>query len=410
MPLKFLKISSYYRGFLNDYYQKFPDIACSGYAEQYAHLMGQYFAWSDNYGRLLKEKGLETMEIVANAEPLQKAWASEHSLPSALSLNAIVLEQISFFNPHVIYFQDSISFNGSFIEKLKIKFPEIRLYIGNLCAPFTSSQIEDFKVFDYFTVCSPFFKRQLKRFEIESVIIPHAFDKRILEKVNKDNPYPKVPFTFIGSLFADEGFHSMRLQILENLEREKIPFAFYGNLPDQSLTGLLKRKASFAAAHILDRLGLKQITENIPSIRKGRNHETMPRRLRLSKDLYNRAMPPVFGLDMFKALKKASIGFNIHIDCAGDYAANMRLFETTGVGTCLVTDRKSNLSNLFEEDEEVVVYSNVDECVKKIKWLIAHPDYCQAIAKKGQQRTLSQHTFESRVDKFYTTMMQHIEI
>jgi len=55
---------------------------------------------------------------------------------------------------------------------------------------------------------------------------------------------------------------------------------------------------------------------------------------------------------MYKALSRAKIGFNIHADIASDYAANMRMFEVTGVGSCLITDWKPNLHELFEDGEE----------------------------------------------------------
>jgi spore maturation protein CgeB len=409
MALRFLKISSYYRGFLNHYYQKHPEITSKSHDEQYEHLMEQYFAWSDNYGRLLAEKGLETLEVVANAEPLQRAWMREKGASDDISSENILLQQIQYFRPNVVYFQDSITYNGAFVEKVKLQFPEIQLCIGNLCAPFTSAQVNSFKVFDYFTVCSPFFKLQLSKYSIHSVIIPHAFDSRILNKIESDNAFPEVPFAFIGSVFADEGFHSTRRRVLEQMVDDGIPFSFYGNLPDRSSVGLLKRRASFVASRILDNVGLGRITDAIAPIRKGRNHEQMPRRLTLSKGLYTKARQPVFGLDMFKALSRAKIGFNIHIDCAGDYAANMRLFETTGVGTCLVTDYKSNISEFFDEGSEFVTYKSADDCIEKIRWLLDHPRACEEIARKGQLRTLQCHTFASRIDKFYDFMIEWLE-
>lgn len=409
MSFKFLKISSYYRDFLHNYYEKKPQIKTKGYAEQHKHLMEQYFAWSDNYGRLLAKKGLETMEVVANATYMQKAWATEMNLPETLSAQEIVVKQIENFQPNVIYFQDSITFNGKFISLLKQQFPFIKLCIGNLCAPFTSLQVTDFKEFDYFTVCSTFFQQQFKKYGIESVLIPHAFDGRILNKIDTENEFPTSPFIFTGSIFPDEGFHSIRLNVLEKLVSEKIPFAFYGNLPDNSSLGLMKRRASYMAAKTLDNIGLSSVTERFALIRKGRNHEVMPRNLKISKTLYKTAQPPIFGLDMFKALSKAQIGFNIHGDCSGDYAANMRLYETTGAGSCLLTDSKSDLHNYFKPDVEVVTYASADECVEKVKWLLNNPDKCKAIAQAGQNRTLKEHNFENRVEVFYKYLVKRLQ-
>jgi spore maturation protein CgeB len=408
MSFRFLKISSYYRGFLEYYYNSNPEVSKLSYEEQYAHLMGQFFAWSDNYGRLLAEKGFETMEVIANAMPLQKAWARENGLADNATSDKVIIHQISTFRPEIIYFQDSINFNGAFVGQLKRMFPEIQLYIGNLCAPFSSNQIDDFRVFDYFTVCSPFFTHQLKKYGIDSVMIPHAFDERILNKINQNNHYPESSLIFLGSIFADEGFHSLRREVLENLVKEKKPFQFYGNLPDRSLVGLWKKQASYLAARTLDSIGMRSVTDSIPLIHKGRNHQVMPRNIHLSKGLYKIAKPPLFGLEMYKALSRAAIGFNIHIDCAGDYAANMRLFETTGAGACLLTDRKSNLSDYFVEDKEVVTYDSPQECIEKIRWLTNNPDKGREIARNGQLRTLKEHNFSDRVELFREEIVRRI--
>ncbi|MCL2072665.1 MAG: glycosyltransferase [Marinilabiliaceae bacterium] len=407
--MKFIKISTYYRDFLKNYYTRFPEVVQWNYAKQYAHLMEQYFSWSDNYGRLMAQKGMETMEIVSNAVPMQRAWAIENGFSDKLSLDEIVAKQIEFFKPEVVYFQYSISFRDGFIREIRKNNPSIRLIIGNICAPFANSQLEQFKVFDYFTVCSPVFVDALRKYGFKSILIPHAFDGRLLDKINIENHYSLSEFFFTGSIIPGEGFHSLRLQILENLVNENIPFDFYGNLPDNSYLSLLKKRTSYFTAQFLDSVGLKSVTDSIPLIRKGRAHQSIPKRMKISKKLYSVAKPPIFGLEMFKALSKAKIGFNIHGDCAADYTANMRIFETTGVATCLLTDMKKDLNNYFDIDNEIVTYSSVNECIEKIKWLLNNPNKCREIAQNGQLRTLRKHNFESRVDMFLeklTTIMK----
>jgi spore maturation protein CgeB len=408
--MRFLKISNYYRGFLSHYYQQNENIALQSYSEQYDHLMGQYFAWSDNYGRLLKEKGWETMEIVANATFLQEAWNIEFNEGRATSNEDILQSQIALFKPDIIYFQDSVTYNGVFIDELRKKHSSIKLCVGNLCAPFSNVQIPGFKAFDFFTVCSPLFQKQLKKYGIKSFIIPHAFDERILSKIEHDNVYPSTSFIFIGSVFADEGFHSLRKDLLEELVEDNIDISIYGNMPDLSRISLLKRQASYTVAHGLAKLGLPKLAEKNALIRKGLAHQAMPKSLNISKKVLKKAHLPVFGMDMFKALSKADIGFNIHIDCAGEYAANMRMFETTGVGTCLVTDYKKNINDFFKDGEEIITYKTKEECVEKVKWLVNHPEECKRIALAGHKRTLSEHNFKNRVNLFYDILQKELSL
>src|SRR5439155_1969331 len=68
-----------------------------------------------------------------------------------------------------------------------------------------------------------------------------------------------------------------------------------------------------------------------------------------------------WGLQMYGVLAESRIGLNRHIDVAGRFANNMRLFEATGVGTLLLTDQKDNLHELFEVGKEVIAYSTPQE-------------------------------------------------
>jgi spore maturation protein CgeB len=75
----------------------------------------------------------------------------------------------------------------------------------------------------------------------------------------------------------------------------------------------------------------------------------------------------------------------------------MRLFEATGMGACLLTDWKPNLTELFEPDVEVAVYRTPAECVDKAHYLLEHDAERRAIAAAGQRRTLRDHTYERRI-------------
>jgi len=90
------------------------------------------------------------------------------------------------------------------------------------------------------------------------------------------------------------------------------------------------------------------------------------------------------------------VTLNSHIDISRGSASNMRLFEATGVGSCLLTDAKSNLQEMFVSDQEVVTYRSVDECLEKASYLLEHEAVRAGIAAAGQRRTLADHTFAHR--------------
>jgi spore maturation protein CgeB len=99
---------------------------------------------------------------------------------------------------------------------------------------------------------------------------------------------------------------------------------------------------------------------------------------------------------MYQCLSDSQAVLNIHADSSPLHASNMRLFETTGIGTCLVTDWRQNINELFIEDEEVVTYRSIEDCVNKLKWLMNNPLQAEKIAERGQHRTLRDHTYDVR--------------
>ena len=118
--------------------------------------------------------------------------------------------------------------------------------------------------------------------------------------------------------------------------------------------------------------------------------------------------PAVYGLAMFQALLDSKITLNVHADSSPHFASNMRLFETTGVGTCMIVDWKQNLHELFEDNKEIVTYTSAEECLEKVTWLLDHPKEREEIARAGQLRTLKEHTFNRRalqLDKIIQTKL-----
>jgi len=109
--------------------------------------------------------------------------------------------------------------------------------------------------------------------------------------------------------------------------------------------------------------------------------------------------PPRFGLDMYQLLRDSRVTLNVHAGAKTRFTSNMRLFEATGVGTCLLTDAADNLSELFEPDREVATFRSVDECVGKVARLLDHEDERAQIAAAGQSRCLADHTYPRRGDQ-----------
>ena len=77
----------------------------------------------------------------------------------------------------------------------------------------------------------------------------------------------------------------------------------------------------------------------------------------------------------------------------------MRCYEITGVGSCMLVDKPDLIRDLFIPDEEVVCYNSVDEAKDKIQFLLNNPKVIKEISRKGQKRTLKDHTMMNRTIK-----------
>jgi spore maturation protein CgeB len=111
---------------------------------------------------------------------------------------------------------------------------------------------------------------------------------------------------------------------------------------------------------------------------------------------------------MYSTLKSSDVTINAHADSSPKFASNMRLYEATGVGTCLLTDWKENIRELFEPDYEVVTYRTAEECREKLKFLLENPLVRQQIAKNGQKRCLTDHNIDRRADKMLEIFRKYL--
>jgi spore maturation protein CgeB len=104
---------------------------------------------------------------------------------------------------------------------------------------------------------------------------------------------------------------------------------------------------------------------------------------------------------MLGVLGQSQITLNRHTDAMGTSFGNIRAFEATGMGACLVSDTGSNVNDIFEPDSEIVTYASVDEAVEKLSYLKEHDAARMAIAQAGQARTLREHTSTHRSHTFH---------
>lgn len=393
MSYRFVKVTSHYSEYLKDYYRRNPNIVHKTYAEQMQHIMAEGYGWADFFASHLRSFGVDAHEIIANALPLQQAWAREHGIKT--SDKETVIAQLKALQPDVVFLQDSFKFNGAWVTHLREQVPSIKQVLGWCCVPCSDKNLQQFKVFDYILTCHPGYYQELTEKGLRMHQLNHAFEASLLPKIG-DDKRQDIDCIFIGSLATGEGYHSTRIKMLEQFIESNIKLNIYGTWLNQSFIKYLLKQGIYLASRSLKIIEYSEWGKQISRFNKVIAKNQQPPIPRSSKVLNTVLQPPLYGIDMLSVLSCAKVGLNFHIDAAGRYAGNIRLYEVTGVGSCLLTDEKENLHQLFERDTEVVTYKSADECLEKAKWLLDHPKEREAIAKAGQARTLRDHTYEKR--------------
>lgn len=354
--MKILIIDAYYQSFLSKFYQN-QNTENLDFEAHRKMLLAQRMGTSDSYSFWLKQIGHEAEEIISNDDRLQLKWAAENQVKACplvplmdkgfrklFSYNwrfRIIREQVSRINPDVLLIQEGNILTDRFIEELK---PAVPLIIGQIASPTPKGR--SYHAYDLMLSSFPHFVGRFKKLGIHAEYFRLGFENRVNKEVGM--PERTIPVSFIGGY---EKTHGTGTETLEAVGKAH-SVQFYGYGVEKLEKGSFIRKNYFGE---------------------------------------------VWGLDMYRVLSKSRITLNRHINVSENYANNMRLYEATGMGCCLVTDWKENLSQLFEVDQEVIAYQSKEECIEKVKWLVDHPLESEKIGFKGQARTLKQHTYKDRM-------------
>jgi SAM-dependent methyltransferase len=354
--VRFLITDTYYPRFLEAVYTADPSLRAQPYDRQLRVLLDRCFGTSDFYSWNLRTLGHEAVDVVSNCLELQSRWARERYgvlVPRRRGLLHILRSQIESFRPDVLYVQNVNWPDASFYRGLRHR---PRLIVGQTAYPLLPSH--DYGAFDLILTSFPHYVQLFRSRGLASEYVPLAFDPRVLERI--DHVSGRHGAVFVGSF---TGRHAHGTALLERVA-QRAPIDVWGH-------------------------GLETLAPESP--------------------LRDRYRGEAFGLAMYQVLASARIAINRHIGVAGRNANNLRLFEATGVGTCLLTDAKDNLGELFDVGAEVACYRDADECADLVLHYLDREDEREALARAGQARTLREHTYEIRMAEVAEHVRRHLD-
>ena len=372
--MKFLVLDTWYPGVQSWVYRETPGLAAQPYAHQWRALMDVLFGTSDFYSRNLSRLGHEAVEVILNCAPLQRRWAREHRLktrettwsvrlrrgvvpwfertPRTDWLNDVALAQVRDSRPDVLYVQNMNHISSAFLRSARAYAGSI---VGQIACPIASHA--DFREYDLVLTSFPHYVKQFREAGLASDYLRIGFEPSVLDRVKAHDPAHAV--TFVGGLSIE---HTGRTRLLEHV----------------------------AGQHEIDCWGYGAECLDAGSPLRARHHGF------------------AWGHQMYGVLRNSRITLNHHIEVARDDANNMRLYEATGMGCMLLTDRKRNLHELFEPGKEVAVYSSPDECRETIAYYLDHESERRAVAEAGHARTLCEHTYVHRMQELLDILGRHL--
>lgn len=418
-----------------EFYRLDPSLKTKSYQEQQRALFQHGYTYSDNFSRTMRKLGHEAEEIVYDLEILQKSWAAERRVFYRAEhwREDILLAQIEALRPEIIYFQDIHSLSHSIRKDLKKRFPFIKLIVIFRGFPgITATLLEELSVADLLLVGSPILQRRCKVAGLNPHLVYHFFDHEILEKLpSRNSETAKIThdFTFVGSSGYGYGINHMPRYwtLVELLKRTPLE-AWVDEAHSKESDSLLSKAKSVGRQFIGNVLlpfdetilqrykslpfvpsKLKRVVEEVLECRK--IHKEIGYKSPPQKPLValfpHRCHNPLFGMDMYHLLACSKITFNKHSTPAVGAVDNIRMFQATGVGACLLTDTGDNMGDLFEEDREVVTYSSLEECIEKATYLLENEKTRKEISENGKKRTLKDHNVMNRCQQINALLQTH---
>jgi spore maturation protein CgeB len=400
--MKVLSIITKFPDYLHDFFARHPNFIHKSYASQHEDLVNDTYGSFETWTEGLSKLGYETERIFATIYIHQKQWAAEHGVGYNDSdwMQSIVKAQVKHHSPDIIVVSKQSTFSRGFVASLRREISSTKLVISWCGAPYRDISL--FREYDFILSNVPELIHGFHQQGLSCYFLKHSFDPRILKSISRF-PQPKIDFLFTGSITKAEDFHNQREQLLLRLIEESNLQIWSPVKCATAKQKLVIRGAAIYHSIIKKLLQLGIRKETILKILRKKNLPNLENNSYLThfvdERICKRAHPPAFGIPMYSLLANSKITLNTHIDISSSSASNMRLFEATGVGTCLLTDWKNDLSKTFEPEIEVATYKNIDECIDKAKFLIANENARNAIAQAGQERTLGENTIYHRAEE-----------
>lgn len=358
-----------YQGVYTNALGRIPNHRSLSYGQLLEALLEQGFFYGNAYLEAIRKAGIPAFQAIPQCAPLQKRWARENGLKlPPLWLDRFIIRGISrrllkihfpssgemlfrFTTAQLKVIRPQVLWVFSGVPVTPAMLSEWRKHCGHMILWYSCPLTPDFP-FSYFDAVFSSIESLVEKFRsmgLRSFLIRHAFDRNI---ANRISPVPKRrrKAVFVGSL---NQAHRDRVIFLDRLSRV-VDIDYYG--PDCGC-------------------------------------------LPADSPLRKNYRGPAWGQKLYQVYGSYLVALHANISVAGTYPSAKRIFESTGMGACLITHTHDKLPELFEPGKEIIGFADFEDCAGKIKHLLANPEIAEQIGRLGQARTLRDHHYEDRVGR-----------
>lgn len=367
------------------------------------------FSWNGCWAEHLKDYGIEVVELYVNFDMLNAYWCLENNLKQNSGILDIIIQQLKVYKVDAVLNTDVNILKSPFIRRIKEETNVKHVY-AHVCSPYYLR--DDVSEYDGLFTCLHRLVEMFKSYGKPAVYLPHCFNSNIIERIEvKKSREKNNKIIFAGGVIKGGEWHDDRERLLLSFIHNRIPMTLLSEITNynyvKGYATSIGKKSIFYLLKMLREAGVRdQILHKMPLIRKALPWKSVPDNS-VNRTLFNFSNKPIYGLEYFSVMGNHALALNNHGGASRDEAANMRLFESTGVGAALITDHKSNLREFFDIDREVVSYKTIPEAMEKAVYLLDHPAVSDQIGKAGQKRVLKDHTFKNRAPLLASSILRN---
>ena len=349
--IKIVQIESFYNNFLKKLYGANPVLESMTYDYQLQALLNSGWSSGQNVVPHLNPSKFESYYIIPSHVNLQMRWAKEKGINSeGMSKDQILLYQLEFLKPDIIYLSDIPCFNFEILDLLTKKPFVVAWHATALSNTINWPSID--------LLLSGIDKIRERAMEL-GVKATEEFMSGSPNYRNQDAPLtlpPENDICFSGSFI--DGLHDQRAQLFLEISKHIAPYK-------------------------IDIFSSNKFTESSNNIR---------------------FFPAVYAAEVvniyskYKIVIDARANFGLSEDLFEAQTSNMRVFEATRAGALLLTQNSSNINKYFNIDSEIITYRNNKEFIEKILFY-SNPKNEQlrsSIAEMGYSKSIKLHSIEQR--------------